>query len=101
MKRSLIIRNHLLFSAAFSLAAILPAQNPPAWRLPNFSDRLEVALSNPSDRAVDAVAVIPIAEATRVALRFPGTFAIAVLPGPPSPRCARADRRFGQRRRGR
>lgn len=55
----------------------------PAWLLPNFSDRLEMTVSNPSDQAVETLAVVPVPEAVRVAPRFPGTLAIAVAPGPP------------------
>ena len=41
-------------------------------------------VSNPSGVAVDTMAVVPVAEAARVALRFPGSLAIAVVPGKPA-----------------
>ncbi|MEO6923826.1 MAG: DUF4861 family protein, partial [Acidobacteriaceae bacterium] len=59
------------------------AQQPSRWLLPNFSDRLELRVSNPSDAAVNTLAVVPVAEAAQTALRFPGTMAIAVIPGLP------------------
>lgn len=57
------------------------AQKASPWLLPNFSDRLELRVSNPSDQAIETVAVVSVVEAARVAPRFPGTLAIAVLPG--------------------
>lgn len=65
-------------------APLLHSETPSAWLLPNFSDRLELRVSNPSSGDVEALAVIPVAEAARTALRFPGTLAIAVIPGSPS-----------------
>jgi hypothetical protein len=53
------------------------------WVLSNFAQRLEAEISNPSERAVDTLAVIPVADAARIAPRFPGTLAIVVLPGTP------------------
>ena len=67
----------MLFSEA------TPGQQPPAWLLPNFSDRLELEVSNPLSTAVETLAVVPVAEAARIGLRFPGTLAIAVMPGAP------------------
>jgi hypothetical protein len=76
LNRSLISLVWLLASAA-AFAEVRP------WVLPNFAERLEVDVSNPSDRAVETLAVVPVAEAARVALRFPGTLAIALIPGDP------------------
>jgi hypothetical protein len=65
----------LAVSAAF-------AQTPAApWDLANFAQRLEVEVSNPSTAPVEALASIPVSAAAQVAPRFPGTLAIAVLPG--------------------
>ncbi|HEY0307555.1 MAG TPA: DUF4861 family protein [Acidobacteriaceae bacterium] len=73
----------LLFGLAIlGLAHSLPAQQASPWLLPNFSDRLEIQVSNPTDEPVDSVAVIPVALARKTALRFPGSMAIAVIPGP-------------------
>jgi hypothetical protein len=69
--------------AAAALAPALLAQPAPRWLLANFSDRLELEVSNPSDAAVETLALVPVAEAARTALRFPGALAIAVMPGPP------------------
>lgn len=87
MKQHLPEINKLVpFGLALTLAAasLCLAQAPPAWLLPNFSDRLEVQVSNPSDHTVQTLAVIPVAQAARTALRFPGTLAIVVLPGSPA-----------------
>ncbi|HZY62656.1 MAG TPA: DUF4861 family protein [Edaphobacter sp.] len=69
-----------------ALATLLPslmAQQPSPWLLPNFSDRLELQVSNPADEAVDTLAIIPVSKAAQTALRFPGTMAIVVIPGSP------------------
>src|SRR5882672_6374269 len=62
-------------------AALGIAQQSDPWLLPNFAQRLELEVSNPSSSPVDTLAVIPVAEAAQIALRFPGTLAIAVMPG--------------------
>ena len=54
---------------------------PAPWVLPNFADRLELDVVNDGDAPVDTLAVVSIAEASQTALRFPGTFAIVVVPG--------------------
>lgn len=59
-------------------AAAASAQPPRDWALVNFADRLEVEVANPSDHPVSTLAVIPVAAARQVALRFPGSLAIAV-----------------------
>jgi hypothetical protein len=77
-----------LFAALLLAAAARAAQPNPAaadWLLINFADRLEFEVSNPSDRKVETVAVVPVGPAARVALRFPGTLAIAVMPGSTPP----------------
>jgi hypothetical protein len=61
--------------------AMCTAQPAARWTLPNFAQRLEVDVSNPSSAPVSALAIIPVAEAARRALQFPGTLAIAVMPG--------------------
>ena len=50
------------------------------WLLPNFAQRLELEVSNPSDSEAYGIAVIPVSEASQVALYFPGSLAIAVMP---------------------
>lgn len=50
------------------------------WLLPNFAQRLELDVSNPTDAEVYALAVVDVNEASQVALRFPGSLAIAVMP---------------------
>jgi hypothetical protein len=73
-----------LIATVFVIAVPLSfAQQPSSWLLPNFSDRLTLQVSNPSDQAVDTLAVVPVVDAARTALNFPGTLAIAVIPGSP------------------
>lgn len=73
-----------LIAVVFVVAVPLSfAQQPSPWLLPNFSDRLALQVSNPTDRVVDTLAVVPVADAARTALNFPGTLAIAVIPGSP------------------
>jgi Domain of unknown function (DUF4861) len=71
---------YLVYALA-GCAALSAAQQVERWPLPNFAQRLEVEVSNPSSAPVSALAIIPVAEAARTALRFPGTLAIAVMPG--------------------
>jgi hypothetical protein len=65
-------------------AAACAAQQPGDWALPNFAQRLEFEVSNPSSSAVDTLALLPVAQAAQVAPRFPGKLAIAVIPGRPA-----------------
>ncbi len=62
-----------LFLAACGAAC---AQQEIPWVLPNFSDRLQVRISNPGSGAVHTLAVIDVARARAMAPRFPGTLAI-------------------------
>ena len=71
----------LVFCTA--LVPLSLAQQSSPWLLPNFSDRLELQVSNPTNKAVSTLAVVPVAEAARTTLQFPGTMAIAVIPGSP------------------
>jgi hypothetical protein len=68
--------------AALSSLAAAPAlaQQPSPWLLPNFSDCLQVQVSNPTDHPVDKLASIPVPEARHTALPFPGTLAIVIVP---------------------
>ena len=52
------------------------AQQNILWVLPNFSDRLQVQISNPGSGAVHTLAVIGVASARAIAPGFPGTLAI-------------------------
>jgi hypothetical protein len=52
------------------------AQQNIRWVLPNFSDRLQVRISNPGSGAVHTLAVIDVARARAMAPGFPGTLAI-------------------------
>jgi hypothetical protein len=70
--------------ALFIAASIsLSAQQQPDWVLANFAQRLEIEITNPSGKPIDALAVIPVEQASRIAPRFPGTLAIVVMPGNP------------------
>ncbi|MEN6532518.1 MAG: DUF4861 family protein [Bryobacteraceae bacterium] len=51
------------------------------WLLPNFAQRLEVEISNPSGSGVETIGVVPVEDALRVASGFPGRVAIAVVAG--------------------
>jgi len=87
MKRDLPQVNKLASAVlAAALLAVMPsaAQTTSGWLLPNFSERLELQVSNPSGGDIEALAVIPVPEAARTALQFPGTLAIAVIPGSPA-----------------
>jgi hypothetical protein len=68
----------VVFLVAFSGAC---AQHGIFWTLPNFSDRLEVRVSNPGSSLVHTLAVVDIAEARRMAPGFPGTLAIVADQG--------------------
>lgn len=50
------------------------------WLLPNFAQRLELEVSNPSDSEAYGIAVVSVSEASQTALDFPGSLAIAVMP---------------------
>ena len=63
-----------------SFASGLCAQTRNPWLMPNFSDRLEFEVSNPSDGALETTVVLPVPEVQKVAPRFPGTLSIALLP---------------------
>jgi Domain of unknown function (DUF4861) len=52
------------------------AQRNVPWELPNFSDRLEVRISNPHSDPVHTLALIDVAGARTMAPGFPGTLAI-------------------------
>jgi hypothetical protein len=62
-----------LFLAAWGAAC---AQQEILWVLPNFSDRLQVRISNPGSGALHTLAVIDVARARAMAPGFPGTLAI-------------------------
>jgi hypothetical protein len=63
----------VLFVGAFGAAC---AQEKVLWALPNFSDRLEVEISNPGSDPVHTLAVVDTAKARAIAPGFPGTLAI-------------------------
>jgi hypothetical protein len=66
-----------LLAATLALALDGPAraQGTP-WALPNFSDRIEVVVSNPTAAPLDTLAVLDVAEVRKQAPGFPGTLAI-------------------------
>lgn len=77
--------NKAVLLAVFNvlLVPLSLAQQPSPWLLPNFSDRLELQVSNPTAQVANTLAVIPVAAAARTAPHFPGTMAIVVIPGEP------------------
>ena len=52
------------------------------WVLPNFSDRVDVLVGNPTSRSMDTLAVLSISQIRSVAPDFPGTLAIAASGAP-------------------
>jgi hypothetical protein len=54
------------------------AQARGGWELPNFSDLLNVSVSNPTSHPMDALATLDVTVARKVAPGFPGTLAIVV-----------------------
>ncbi|MDR3724633.1 MAG: DUF4861 family protein [Terracidiphilus sp.] len=62
-----------------ALPSLVAAQKNAQWLLPNFSDRLEMRVTNTADRPVATLALISVEAATRVAPGFPGSLAIVVL----------------------
>lgn len=69
-----------LAAGCLAAAPQTPPAPPPAWVLPNFAQRLELEVANPSGVPVETLAIVPVAVAGQVALRFPGTLAVVVLP---------------------
>jgi hypothetical protein len=69
------INLHVPVAAALFLAVCgaACAQQNVFWTLPNFSDRLEVRVSNPGSGPVHTLAVIDVARARAMAPGFPGT----------------------------
>jgi hypothetical protein len=59
-----------------ALGGAARAQQHPSWALPNFSDRIEVMVSNPSDLPLETLAVLDLAQVQKQAPGFPGTLAI-------------------------
>jgi hypothetical protein len=57
-----------------------PASSP--WTLPNFAQRLEMDISNPSAQSLRALAAVSVREAARVAPGFPGSLAIVTIVNP-------------------
>ncbi|HEU0142657.1 MAG TPA: DUF4861 family protein [Bryobacteraceae bacterium] len=62
------------------LSVSAAAQSPQDWLLPNFAERLELDAVNRSAEHASTLAVIPVPEASQVALRFPGSLSIVVNP---------------------
>jgi hypothetical protein len=62
----------LCFSASTALA-----QRHNDWELPNFSDRVDLVVENPTGRSMNALAIVNIADVRKIAPQFPGTLAIA------------------------
>ena len=69
------MRASLLLLTCLS-ASVATAQTG-SWQLPNFSDRLDLVVENPSGHPLDTLATIEVAQARSIATNFPGTLAIA------------------------
>ncbi|MGH9449867.1 MAG: DUF4861 family protein [Terriglobia bacterium] len=52
------------------------------WALPNFAQRLDLEVSNPSQTRVRTLVTLPVAATARIAPGFPGTLAITVVVNP-------------------
>ncbi len=67
------------------LIAFAPAAQPSAvWELPNFSDRVDLLVQNPTGRAMNTVAVLNIPDVRSIAPGFPGTLAIVTASRQPT-----------------
>jgi len=67
----------------FLLATAMQAQQRHAWEFPNFSDRVQVVVTNPREVDFDGVAVLSIPELKKIDPTFPGTFLLATEDGTP------------------
>lgn len=73
LRISLPVSAPVLFLASCGAAG---AQQNISWALPNFSDRLEVRISNPGNERLHTLAILDVAKARNVASEFPGSLAI-------------------------
>ena len=60
------------------MASAAAAQSRAPWVLPNFSDRVDLVVENPSALELKSIAVVPMAEVRAIAPGFPGTLAIVI-----------------------
>lgn len=74
-----------LMAGALLLQAALCAAAPAAdsWVLPNFAQRLDLTVTNPSSVRLKTLVTLPVRATRRLALTFPGSLAIAVEVNPP------------------
>ena len=77
MKTFFILAVSLGLTGTIAHAATSP------WEFPNFSDRLEMRVSNPSPQSVHSLQRIPVSIVSSIAPGFPGTLAIAIVVGHP------------------
>ncbi|MES2390317.1 MAG: DUF4861 family protein [Acidobacteriota bacterium] len=81
--------------AASALLLVLPhsatGQAVAPWLFPNFSDRLEVQVSNPSAQSVHTVVVVSAKDLARIAPGFPGSMAVAIVRSPLAVLSSQAD----------
>jgi len=84
-KEEWMLRKKFLWVALLLVQATLCSAAPPAdqWILPNFSQRLDVTVTNPGGTPVDTLVTLPVAALQRAAMGFPGSLAIAVVRNPP------------------
>lgn len=86
-----VTRRLIMKTSAYTLVAVLllvpfssaRAAASGSWVLPNFSDCLDLQVSNPSSQATHALIVLPIAKVSRIAPGFPGSMAIVIIAGSP------------------
>src|ERR1700761_2421931 len=62
--------------ALLAVAGVCAAQQRSGWALPNFSDRVEIEVSNPGAAPLATLAVLDIAQVRKQAPGFPGSLAI-------------------------
>lgn len=53
------------------------------WALPNFAQRLDLEVTNPSQKSVRTLVTLPVVATARIAPGFPGTLAIAMVVNSP------------------
>jgi len=59
------------------LASSMQAQEQHVWEFPNFSDRLQIVVTNPHESEFEGVAMLSIPELKKIDPAFPGTLLLA------------------------
>jgi len=67
----------------FLLAPAIRGQERHLWEFPNFSDRVQVVVTNPREFDFDGIAILSIPELKKIDPEFPGTLLVAAEDGTP------------------